>query len=128
MAGYCSCTRLSYWLLLAFLTLCAFAAPGSASQGNEEWIGWAFMAAMVAVLMMIDAMFFSSPADFAFDPNVSSVIGRKRRMSAACWMLFAAHLFLSCYITHCPPPSSSLFFLSHARQLKNYARNQARFE
>ena len=63
-AGYCSCMRLFYWFVLAFLVLCAFAAP------NQEWIGWAFVASMLAVLMMVDAMFFSSPADFAFDPSV----------------------------------------------------------
>ena len=69
--AYCSGMRLFYWLVLAFLTLCAFAAPG------QEWIGWALIISLLAVLLMVDAMFFSSPADFAFDPNV-------RRRGAPC--------------------------------------------
>jgi hypothetical protein len=64
MAGYCSALRLFYWLLLAFLALGAFAAPG------QEWIGWVFVISILVILLMVDAMFFSSPADFAFDPNV----------------------------------------------------------
>jgi hypothetical protein len=80
--AYCSGMRLFYWLLLAFLSLCAFAAPG------QEWIGWALVISLWAVLMMVDAMFFSSPADFAFDPNVrgGATPLRPRARGKECWL------------------------------------------
>ncbi len=80
--------------MLAFLVLCAFAAPGS------EWIGWTFVASILVVLMIVDAMFFSSPADFAFDPNVRGAcpcLGR-----AACTSLPSKHLLPPPHLTHTP--------------------------
>jgi len=67
MAGYCSPVRLLLWLILAFLVLFAFAAPGT------EWIGWLLGIIVLVVLLMIEAM-FSDPNDFVFDPSVSASV------------------------------------------------------
>lgn len=57
-------------LILAFLTLFAFAAIG------DQWIGWATMTAMFAALVMVDFMFFDDSA-FVFEPDVK--VRRQRR-------------------------------------------------
>jgi len=68
--SYCSPVRLLLWIILAFLVLFAFAAP------NTEWIAWLLGVILLAIFLMLDAM-FSNPADFVFDPSVSE---------ALCWM------------------------------------------
>ena len=135
--AYCSGMRLFYWLVLAFLTLCAFAAPG------QEWIGWALIISLLAVLMMVDAMFFSSPADFAFDPNVRASLClhpphprvRKRSHPAAalsaqpsCPCCTRSRPCLFPRPTRAPPPPPPFAHSRRRTQLKNYARNQQRFE
>ena len=62
--SYCSPVRLLLWIILAFLVLFAFAAP------NTEWIAWLLGVILLAIFLMLDAM-FSNPADFVFDPSVS---------------------------------------------------------
>lgn len=62
--SYCSPVRLLLWIILAFLVLFAFAAP------NTEWIAWLLGVIILAIFLMLDAM-FSNPADFVFDPSVS---------------------------------------------------------
>ena len=85
--SYCSPVRLLLWIILAFLVLFAFAAP------NTEWIAWLLGVILLAIFLMLDAM-FSNPADFVFDPSVSE---------ALCWILsWACTLarFLSPFLQH----------------------------
>ena len=65
--SYCSPVRLLLWIILAFLVLFAFAAP------NTEWIAWLLGVILLAIFLMLDAM-FSNPADFVFDPSVSEAL------------------------------------------------------
>jgi hypothetical protein len=55
-------------LVLAFLTLFAFAAM------NDEWIGWATMITMFAVLVIVDFMFLDDSA-FIYDPSLEASVG-----------------------------------------------------
>jgi hypothetical protein len=101
--AYCSGMRLFYWLVLAFLTLCAFAAPG------QEWIGWALIISLLAVLLMVDAMFFSSPADFAFDPNVRRRAGLSRARAPLAQRVVEPPVWL-----RAPAPTLALLFSAAA--------------